>query len=728
MALVLHLPDSSLESVKHQLRYNARMTTISRSAAAKPPHPRPCQRRRPRPRDFLRGFAALIALCLGPTAHAEGVTLNLKDADISAVISTVSEVTGKNFIVDPRVKGKITIISSRPMDKAEIYQVFLSILDVHGFSAVPSGSVIKIVPDASAKQLALPVADDRHPGAGDQIVTRVIELHHVSASQLVPILRPLVPQQGHLAAYVPSNILIISDRAANIKRLIDIIRRIDMPSSEEIEVIRLRHASAAEVVRILSALEQQDKTQRGASAGPGETPVLIADERSNSILIGGGKSGRLRLRAIISHLDTPLETEGNTRVIYLRYAQAKDLVPVLAGVGASVEQQKKGQAPAAPSREIPVNIQADENTNALVITAPPDVFRALETVIKQLDVRRAQVLVEGIIAEVSSNFNAELGIQWIVDGTPGGNGPVGFSNFGAGSGGSIAEVAGAIAANQIPAIGNGLTLGVGRFDSDKVNFAAIVRALKGDGSTNILSTPTLVTLDNEEAEIVVGEEVPFVTGVFSTVGTTTTPTNPFQTIKRQNVGITLKVKPQINEGDAIKLDIEQKIDSLSTKAGAVDLITNTRSIRTSIIVDDGQLVILGGLIRDDLQENVQKVPLLGDLPLLGGLFRSKTTTKGKTNLMVFLHPTILRDQSLLDQLSGSKYDYIRAKQLKVRDKGLLMLPDEEAPVMPPLDEYLARPPSHDQEGAAPTPAQPPESNTHESGDTRTDRAAGDAAR
>lgn len=647
---------------------------------------------------LLTACLLVCLLTLNPVAiRAETVTLNLKEADISAVINTVSEVTGKNFIVDPRVRGKITIVSAKPMNKDEIYQVFLSVLDVHGFSAVESGNVIKIIPDANAKQLAVPVVDEQRTVRGDEVVTRVIELRNVSASQLVPILRPLVPQQGHLAAYVPGNILIISDRAANVERMVTIIRRIDVPASDEIEVVSLRHASAAEVVRVLNAMEQQRKAARGAAAGTDveDSSILIADERTNSVLVGGGASGRLRLRTIISHLDTPLESEGNTSVHYLRYAQAKDMVTVLTGVSGSIEQQKQAET-ATPARSMPINIQADENTNALVITAPPDVLRALETVIKQLDVRRAQVMVEGVIAEVSSSFNAELGVQWIADGTPSGTGPVGLSNFSTGSGGSISEIAGAVLTNQIPSFGSGLTLGLGRFDSSNINFAAILRALKSDGSTNILSTPTLVTLDNEEAEIVVGEEVPFITGSFSTAGTVTSPANPFQTIQRQNVGITLKVRPQINEGNAVKLDIEQKIDSLSARSDAVDLITNTRSIRTSIIVDDGQLIVLGGLIRDDLQETEQKIPLLGDIPLLGWLFRSKATTKAKTNLMVFLKPTILRDDGLMTQLTGNKYDYIRAMQLGVRDKGLLMLPRDEAPLMPTFDEMLALPPAFNQ--------------------------------
>lgn len=639
----------------------------------------------------------LAAMALAP-AHAEPVTLNLKDADISAVIGTISEITGKNFIVDPRVKGKITIISSRPMESDEVYQVFLSVLDVYGFSAVPSGKVVKIIPDANAKQIAVPTTDADAPGRGDEFVTRVIELRNVSAAQLVPILRPLVPQQGHLAAYVPSNMLIIADRASNINRIANLIDRIDLPSSDEIEIVPLQHASAAEIVRILTALAQQDKARGGgAPTDPDASPVLIADERTNSVLIGGGKSGRLRLRTLITHLDTPLQTQGNTRVIYLRYAQAKDLVPVLTGVSSSVEQQAKAaggaQAPAASGNNLPINIQADESSNSLVITAPPDIFNALEGVIKQLDIRRAQVMVEGIIAEVTTDVSAQLGVQWVADGTPGGDGPVGLTNF-SNAGSSVTSIAGAVATNNYTGLSlSGLALGVGRFNSDNVNFAAVVQALKSNGSTNILSTPSLVTLDNEEAEIVVGQEVPFVTGSFTSTGTGSgSVSNPFQTISRENVGITLKVKPQINEGDAIKLDIEQTIDSLGAKGDAVDLVTNTRSIKTSLIIDDRQVVVLGGLIQDNVRQSVQKVPLLGDIPLLGWLFSSKSTTKDKTNLMVFLQTTILRDQAMMNRLTGSKYSYIRDIQLGTREKGMLMMRKEEAPVMPPLDDLLALPP------------------------------------
>lgn len=646
--------------------------------------------------------ALLCLLGVLPAFSAQTVTLNFKDAELESVIGWMAEQTGKNFIVDPRVKSKVTIISGKPLNKDEIYEVFLSVLQVHGFAAVPSGNVIKIIPDVNAKQSGVPVAGSDDNGQGDEMITRVIGLDNVPAAQLVPILRPLIPQQGHMVAYPPSNALIISDRAINIDRIAQIIARIDLPGAEnQIEVIPLQHAAAAEVVRILTALAQQ--SQQNAQKQGGEQlegrATFFADERTNSVLLGGGKSDRLQIRALISHLDIPLEKEGNIHVIYLRYANAKELVPVLTGIGQSVvqeEQAKKGgpaASAAAQSQAQPFNIQADESTNALVITATLEVFRSLQAVIRQLDVRRAQVLVEGVIAEVSMNKAAQLGIQWGVNAIPGGHGPVGFTNFASGSGSSLGEIASAAVSGAISAIPEGLTLGVGRFNSDNLNFAALIRALQGDGATNVLSTPTLLTLDNQEAEIVVGQNVPFVTGSYSNVSGSSTVSNPFQTIQRQNVGIDLKVKPQINEGNTIKLDVEQKVDSLAASSlGAADLITNTRSIKTTVLVDDGEVVVLGGLITDDLKESTQKVPGLGDLPLLGNLFRYKSTTKEKTNLMVFLHPVIMRDEGLLAQVSGNKYNYMRAKQLALQEKGVALLSNEESPVMRPLEDLLDLPP------------------------------------
>lgn len=650
-----------------------------------------------------RAVSFVSLLCLGGlllltpfyTAGADdATTLNFKQADIQAVISSVSEVTGKNFIVDPRVKGKVTLISQRPMDKGEIYQVFLSILEVHGYTAIPSGKTIKIVPDADAKHSGLPSASERRPGRGDEAVTRVIDINHVTAAQLVPILRPLVPPQGHLAAYPQSNVLIISDRSGNINRLVNIIKRIDQPSSGEVEIVRLENAVASDLVRVLTSLQQQ-ATQKGA---PTEKPLLVADERTNSILIGGDRSNRLQLKAIISHLDSPSEVIGDTHVVYLRYAKAKDLVPVLTGVGDTKKKagQKGKAAPPSVSNQ-PFDIQADESTNALVITAAPTVFRSLKSVISQLDVRRAQVLVEAIIAEVSSDRAAELGVQWLFDGSVSDK-AVGAINFG-GSGSSISSIASAgVAAGDtsagvaLSAIGAGATLGFGKFNSDTFNFAGLISALEGNGDTNVLSTPNLVTLDNEEAEIFVGQELSIPTGSFTSTGSTTSSVNPFTTFERKQVGIRLKVKPQINEGDAIRLDIEQTVDGIAGgSAGAGNIVTSERSIHTTVLVDDGKALVLGGLIKDDLVETEQKVPILGDIPLLGMLFRYKSVQKVKTNLMVFLRPTILRTKRDSLNLTRSKYDFIRSKQIALNEEGVSLLSDETHPMLPPPDEFLELP-------------------------------------
>ncbi len=644
----------------------------------------------------------VFLLAANSFALADNVRLNFKGADIQAVISSVAEITGKNFIVDPRVKGKVTIISSRAMNAKEIYQVFLTVLDVHGYAAIPSGKVIKILPDADAKHSGVPAVDPEEKTIGDESVTQVLEVQHVAAAQLVPILRPLVPPQGHLAAYPQSNVLIISDRARNIERLLKIIRRIDQPASGEIEIIRLEYAAASDLVRVLTTLQQQE--QKGQA--PTDNPTLVADERTNSILIGGDRSARLQLRAIISHLDTPAEVEGDTHVVYLKYANAKDLVPVLTGVGESTknitvaaEPGKAGAPAPAPGPAVrrsatgnqPLfDIQADENANALVITAPPSIFRSLEAVIRQLDIRRAQVLVEAVIAEISSQRTSELGIQWIFDGSEG-NKPVGVINFG---NNPISSLAAAIL-NDVTTIsdpfGPGMTVGAGRFNSDTFNFAAVIRALEGDGATNVLSTPTLVTMDNEEAEIFIGQEVSIPSGSFTVSGSTAT--NPFTTFDRVPVGIKLKVKPQINEGNTVRLNIEQNVDSFAAgTAGQGDIVTNQRTIATTVVVDDGKVLVLGGLIKDDLLENAQKVPLLGDIPLLGALFRSKSVQKIKTNLLIFLRPVILRDEATAMALTNSKYKYIRDLQVEKRKEGVPLLSDEATPMLEDMENYLELPP------------------------------------
>jgi general secretion pathway protein D len=619
----------------------------------------------------------LLTCLLAGSVHAENITLNLKNADINALIDTVSDKTGKNFIVDPRVKGKVTVISSQPMDSEELYQVFLSILQVHGFSAVPSGNVIKIIPDASAKQANIPTVNLRAPGVGDEMVTRVITLENISASQLVPILRPLIPQHGHLAAYARTNVLIITDRAANINRLVKIIKRIDLEGDNDIEVIRLEHASASEIVKIITSLGQKD-TKGAPTAG---RPILVADERTNSILMTGDRSTRIRMRTIITHLDTPLESGGNTTVIYLHYAKAKDLVPILTGVSTNITQIKrpKGKTLRIPSKGNKVSIEADEQTNALVITAPPDIMRSLQAVIKKLDIRRAQVLVEAIIVEVSSTKGAELGVQWSSSpSTSGTNTTVGGTAF-------SGENAGAINSFNISSLPLGLS--IGQFTNGTIR--GLLRALASDSKTNVLSTPNLVTLDNQEAEIIVGENVPFVTGQFT--NSNSDPDNPFQTIERHDVGIVLKVKPQINEGNAIKLDIEQEVSSVQKGTSGTSLITNKRSIKTSVLVDDKQIIVLGGLIKDSLLESEDKVPLLGDIPLLGMLFRNTTTNLVKTNLMVFLRPEILRNGQDTFIQTNSKYDFMRKLQQQRREEGVSLMYDNVAPILPKLGLKLPPP-------------------------------------
>jgi len=584
------------------------------------------------------------------------------------------------------------------MSSDEVYQVFLSILKVHGYAAVPSGEVIKIVPDVNAKQDGIPTTTDRNPGRGDQMVTRVVQVDNVAAAQLVPILRPLVPQQGHLAAYPATNVLIISDRAINVERLVSIIRRIDQVSDSEIEVIALQHASASEVVRVLTSLSRAaPKAAAAGKAGVGGGQVLVADERTNSVLLGGDRADRLRMRAIISHLDTPLESGGNTDVVYLRYADATKLVDVLTGVGKIEEQGAAQGKGAGVSTRGSFDIQADEATNALVITAPPDIMKSIKRVISQLDIRRAQVLIEAVIAEVSGDLARELGVQWLFAGDSEDRAPVGIVNF-TNTGRSITDLANAAVTvadgGTLPAISGNALLGFGDVgENNDFNYLAVVNALSSDTNSNLLSTPTLVTLDNEEAEIVIGSNVPFVTGSFTPdVGTGASTANPFQTIQREDVGLTLRIKPQINEGDAMRLDIEQEVSSIAPSvAGASDIVTDKRSIKTNVMVDDGQVVVLGGLIEESIGEDVQKLPLLGDIPLLGNLFKSRSADVTRTNLMVFIHPVILRDSVVTSNYTNSKYNFIRSLQINEDEDGVNLMHNKRHPVLPTLEEFTATP-------------------------------------
>ena len=632
----------------------------------------------------------MISISWNVLAAEDKMTLNFADTDINAVINAVAKLTNKNFIVDPRVKGKVTVITHQAMSKEEVYKVFLSVLKVHGFAAIPSESVIKIVPEVNAKQDSIPNVSNSHFEDGDGIVTQVIKIKNVDAAQLVPILRPLVPQRGHLAAYPASNVIIVSDSAANISRLSQIIRRIDLAVNDEIEIINLQHATASEVVRVINQLNRADPKKKSKQ-------TIIADDRTNSILLGGDSSLRIRMRAIISHMDTPVDIGGDAHVVYLRYAKAKDLVPVLTGVSKSLRSPRaKGKQAISAQRQGNISIQADEASNALVINAPPKVFRSLRNVIQKLDIKRAQIIVESIIAELSYQRASEFGVQWAADGTKGGrSGPIGVVNFSVGT--SLLGINGA--SLEAPPSGglDGLSLGLGSITDGILNVGALIRALAGDASTNILSTPTLVTMDNQEAEIVVGQNIPFLTGSYTstTPGGTTNPSNPFQTIQRQDVGLTLKIKPQINEGDTIKLEITQEVSSLAASVeGSADLITNKRSIKTSVMVEDDQMVVLGGLIEDALRETEQKVPVLGDIPVLGWLFKYKKQQKQKTNLMVFIHPSILRNEETVDYYTNEKYNLIRSHQIKLSRKGLSLLSDKEIPLMPEKGNIHPLPPRY----------------------------------
>ena len=633
---------------------------------------------------MLRLLYGLLLLIASAPALANPVTLNLKDADINALIASVSEITGRNFIVDPRVQGRVTVVSSRPLPSDEIYTIFLSILAVHGYAAVPGEAATKIVPIAGAKQEQIPNLGPLPIDGDDQMVTQVLELRHVAAAQIVPLLRPLIPADGHLAAYAPGNSLIVSDRVGNVRRITELVERMDQTGSISNEVITLEHASAEEVARLLRELIP------GQQAEGTLPPRVVADARSNSLLLSGGDRARRQLRPLIAALDTPMIAAGNTRVVYLRHARAEELLPVLQGLGQRLQADAEDQA--TGTRSAAVDIQADPTTNALVMTAQPDAMQALQQVIEQLDVRRAQVLVEAAIVEIASDRVAELGVQWFVDGRDDGN-VIGLTNFSSASfnGLSLGDLARAIASGSIPStVPSGITAALGDF-SGSTRFAALLSALASDADTNILSTPTLVTLDNEEAEIIVGQNVPFITGTFTTpVGDGRETNNPFQTIERQDVGLTLRIRPQINEGGSVLLGIDQEVSQVAQTAAALTLAqgptTNKRSIRTNVLVEDSQILVLGGLIDDTLTETEQKVPGLGDIPVLGNLFRYRQTSMGKRNLMIFLHPVILRDAATGSEQTRFKYETIREAQQRAIDRAVNLLPDARPAQLPPLRE------------------------------------------
>ncbi|KGE05379.1 type II secretion system secretin GspD [Pseudohaliea rubra] len=652
------------------------------------------------PRLLVLLLAFALAFARVPATSAQDFTVNLKDTDIQELIQFVAEVTGTTIVVDPAVKGKVKVVSSRPVNRSELYDLFLSILDVHGYTAVRSGEVVRVIQSKDARSASLPV-EDASGRVSDEYVTQVIRLDNISAAKLIPVLRPLVPQQAHMAAYAPSNAIIISDTAANIRRMVDIIQRMDRSATAETEVIALTYAVAGEVVDILKKLNDPAQKQ----AGEAEPEVLLVpDQRTNSVLVNGDEIQRARIRRLIDYLDTPLQQTGNVKVVYLEYAQAKDVSEVLTRVMQNISRLDSPDGKGGRNSE--ATIEADEGTNSLIITADPNQMAALESVIHRLDIRRAQVLVEAIIVEMEITDGADLGLQWLFandDGVFGSNVNAGDARARNIAGAilnpdgteaqplnttgdfNVGALAGALA--QSP----GMTLGWGVVD-DNLSMTVILNALRERTNANILSTPSLLTLDNQEAYITVGQNVPFVTGSFTNTGTANGAQNPFQTIERQNVGITLAVKPHINEGDAVVLDIEQEVSSLTGLTGAQamasDLITNERKVQTKVLAEDQRIVVLGGLIKDDVQDSQQKVPILGDIPLLGRLFRNDSVNVTKTNLLIFIRPTIIRDSAALEGATALKYKEIRNQQLKRREQGLMFIDDADFPVLPEWEAQI----------------------------------------
>tara|TARA_R110002049_G_scaffold110858_14_gene260014 strand:- start:275 stop:2305 length:2031 start_codon:yes stop_codon:yes gene_type:complete len=641
----------------------------------------------------FRVLGLVLALALGSAPlSAQDYTVNLNDTDIQELIKFVAEATGTTIVVDPAVKGKVKVISSKPVSAGELYQLFLSILDVHGYAAVRSGEVVRVIQNKDARSAPVSVSDGQSGLTSEEYVTQVLRLDNISAAKLIPVLRPLVPQQAHMAAYAPSNAIIISDISSNIDKIRDIIERMDKSAVQQTDVIKLRYAVAEDVVKML---DQLNKSEAKAAGGEQET-LLVADARTNSVLVSGDELERARMRALIGHLDTPLEQSGNVKVIYLEYANALDIAEVLTRVMKNISELEPAEGLKAGGSSNTSTIEADEGTNALIITADADEMAALEAVIQRLDIRRAQVLVEAIIVEMEVIDGQDLGLQWLFADSSGFYGSninandVRAANIGAAvlpedsddGDVNIGALAGALASTP------GLSLGWGQI-SDGLSMTVILNALKETSNANILSTPSILTLDNQEAYITVGQNVPFVTGSFTS--TADSATNPFQTIERENVGITLTVTPHINEGDAVVLDISQEVSSLSGLSvtnSASDIITNERKIETKVLAIDGQIVVLGGLIKDDVQDAQQKVPLLGDIPYLGRLFRSDAEQVTKQNLMVFIRTTIIRDNAALAGASAEKYRYIRDQQALRKGQGLTYLDDANLPVMDEWEETL----------------------------------------
>ncbi len=658
---------------------------------------------------FIKNVLMLSVLAVGcnyvATASAQATpeqtwTVNFKDTDIVDVVKFIGEVTGKTIIVDPKVRGPIKVISNRQLNKKELYELFLAVLDIHGFTAVDSGGVVRIIANRDARNMAIPTEQNIRD-KDDGYITQIIQLNNISASKVLAALRPLVPQYGHLSAYEPSNALIISDTRANIARINELISQMDKAAVLATDVVQLHYAQATEVVAMINQLEKPDPN-RGATTSP---PIVVADKRINGVIISGDEMSRQRIKGIVESLDRPQARNANLKVYYLSYAKAADVAKVLSGMLQSQNQGKTAEAGGGGQ----ANVQADESTNSILITADSDTMQSLKAVVDSLDIRRAQVLVEAIIVEVQNSDGSELGVQWMYRDKENG---FGSSTDGKGS---IATIGGAAidsSDNGLVKLAGGLaatagqTFGIGRLGNSG-DFLGLLRILQTKSGTNVLSTPNLLTTDNTKASISVGQKIPFKTGSYSgTSGTGGAGStggssfqSPFNTINRESVGVKLEVTPHINEGDSLMLDVKQEVSGVSDKNNPDGPITDERKIDTQILIADGQTVVLGGLIKDDVQVGSTRVPLLGSIPLLGRLFRTETSTKLKTNLLVFIRATVIRDDKEMEGATAEKYQTIRDLQIKSRRnegfKSIPVLPDwkdremKEAPPAAALDPSVA---------------------------------------
>ena len=662
-------------------------------------------------------FLALSSVAVAPVASANQYSPNFKGTELTEFINIVGKILKKTIIIDPSVRGKVNVRSYDLLTEEQYYHFFLNVLEVYGFAVIDMGDdILKVVKAKDSKAAPTPVVGENNPGEGDEMVTRVVQVKNVSVRELAPLLRQLSDQSGsgHVVHYDPSNVIMLVGAAAKVNRLVEIIARVDRAGDQKVEIIRLEYASASEIVRIVESIYKGSAKKDQPSF---LIPKIVADDRTNSVIVSGELKAREKVTELIKRLDAELESTGNTRVYYLKYAKAEEVVKVLTGVSDSIAADKQGgtgtKTTSRSSSKRDYSIQAHPDSNSLVINAEPDMMRSLEQIIRQLDVRRQQVLVEAIIVEVFESEGINLGIQW-------GSENAGFTQFSNGVTPIGQVAAGAYASRDVTTetlvesvddngnvnttpksvTNDGDYTAIGQVLSSMTGFAtgfvkdgwgAVIQAVRNDTNSNILATPSITTLDNEEASMLVGSEVAILTGSAASSNNA----NPFQTVDRKEVGIKLKVTPQINEGTAVQLLIEQEVSSVSGATG-VDIGINKRAIKTTVLAEDGGTIVIGGLIDEDVQESVQKVPLLGDIPWLGHLFRSTGTTKRKRNLMVFIRPQILRDSETMLGISQRKYNAIRDEQVKADDDGISLMPFTDQPVLEDWDEQLILPPKFEE--------------------------------